>query len=56
MDIQALAALPPDQLRALIPGFLAGYMSTPDSAQAIGSTMTDELADWSEVDLREVLA
>jgi 1-acyl-sn-glycerol-3-phosphate acyltransferase len=55
LDPSFLAALGPAELRALLPGFLAGFVADPATAAAVKARMTNLLAEWTDDDCRLVL-
>lgn len=48
MDLAALASLQPAHLRALLPGYLAGYIEDPDVRARNLARMTDRVRGWSD--------
>lgn len=48
MDVAALASLRPDDLRALLPGFLAGYVAEPEPAAVARAAAANVVAGWDD--------
>lgn len=55
MDVQALASLTPDQLRALLPGFLAGFIVDEAAAASNRARVEAYVSDWDDATCAHVL-
>lgn len=56
MDLDAFAALRPDEFRALLPGFLAAFLADAPTAEAARAAVAAEIATWSESTAPALLA
>ncbi len=55
MNLDAITSMEPEQLRALLPVFLAGFIDDDEASTANRERISAEIADWSVPDLRRVL-
>jgi len=55
VDLAALASLQPEHLRALLPGYLAGYIDDPDRRTRNVERMTARVRTWSDATCEELL-
>lgn len=56
IDVSFLARLPPEQLRVLLPSFLAGFVDDAEVAAANRARTAELVAAWSDDECRDVVA